>query len=247
MGEILGVPNLGRVNVSFPEWKTKEIRRAYYSALSFADHELGRVLTELKNQELEDDTIVVFWSDHGWQLGEHAEWSKHTVFDIANRVPFLIKIPGVTDANGLQTKKLVEMVDIFPTLVEAAGFEALNPCPEDSHDILVCTEGSSLLPLFSDPKLESWKDAVFWQYPRGEFTDEKLPTKMGYSIKMDKYRYTEWVNIKHLGGLEYEPDWENPADHEELYDLETDPQENVNRYSDPDYAETKAVLSERLR
>ena len=198
--------------------------------MALVKHALGRVLTELKNQELEDDTIVVFWSDHGWQLGEHAEWSKHTVFDIANRVPFLIKIPGITEPKGLQTSKLVEMVDIFPTLVEAAGFDPLELCPPDSHDVLVCTEGSSLLPLFDNPKTESWKDAVFWQYPRGEFTDEKLPTKMGYSMKTGRYRYTEWVNIKLLGELEYEPDWENPADHEELYDLEIVPQENMNRY-----------------
>ena len=85
------------------------------------------------------------------------------------------------------------------------------------------------MPLFEDQDRTDWKDAVFWQYPRGKTRDDNLPTQMGYSIRTEGYRYTEWVNIKFLGGLDYEPDWENPADHEELYDLEIDPQENVNR------------------
>ena len=226
--EAMGVPDLGHLNVTWPNWKVKEIRRAYYSAISYVDYEIGRVLNEVKNLGLEDDTIIVFWGDHGWQLGEHAEWAKQTVFDIANRVPFMIKIPGVTES-GLQTSKLVEMIDIFPTLVEAAGFDPLSICPKDSHDIKLCTEGSSLLQLFDDPDSKDWKDAVFWQYPRGKTREDGLPTQMGYTIRMEGYRYTEWVNIKFLGGLDYEPDWENPADHEELYDLEIDPQENFNR------------------
>lgn len=226
--EAIGIPDLGEMNVTWPDWKVKELRRAYYSAISFVDYELGRVLNEIKSLGLEEDTIIVFWGDHGWQLGEHAEWSKHTVFDIANRVPFMMKIPGITD-QGLETSKLVELVDIFPTLVEAAGFDPLDLCPENSHGLQLCTEGSTLLPLFEDPDKDDWKDSVFWQYPRGNFTDDNLPTKMGYTIRTEGYRFTEWVHIKHLGGLEYEPNWENPADHEELYDLTMDPQENVNR------------------
>ena len=226
--EAMGIPDLGDMNVTWPNWKIKEIRRAYYAAVSYADHELGRVLDELRNLELEDDTIIVFWGDHGWQLGEHAEWAKMTVFNIANRVPFMIKVPGITDS-GIQTSKLVELIDIFPTLVEAAGYGPLDICPENSHEIELCSEGSSLLPLFDEPDRDDWKDAVFWQYPRGSFTEDDLPTKMGYTIRMQGYRYTEWVHIKFLGGLDYKPEWDHPADHEELYDLEIDPQENVNR------------------
>ena len=226
--DAMGIPDLGYMNVTWPNWKIKEIRRAYYAAVSYADHELGRVLDELRNLELEDDTIIVFWGDHGWQLGEHAEWAKQTVFSIANRVPFMIKIPGITDS-GLQTSKLVELVDLFPTLVEATGFDPLHICPKKSHEIELCSEGSSLLPLFQEPDREDWKDEIFWQYPRGSFTEDELPTMMGYTIRMEGYRYTEWVHIQFLGELDYEPDWDHPADHEELYDLEIDPQENVNR------------------
>ena len=226
--EAMGISDLSKMNVTWPNWKIKEIRRAYYSAISFVDYEIGRVLNEVKKLGLENDTIIVFWGDHGWQLGEHAAWAKQTVFDIANRVPFMIKVPGIIE-NGVQTNKLVELVDIFPTLVEAAGFDSLEVCPKSSHGIELCTEGSSLMPLFEDPDRNDWKDAVFWQYPRGIMTKDNIPTKMGYSIRTKGYRYTEWVNIKFLGGLEYEPDWENPADHEELYDLEIDPQENFNK------------------
>ena len=235
--EAMGNPDLGKINVTWPNEKVKEIRRAYYATVSYVDHELGRVLKEVKRLGLENNTIIVFLADHGWQLGEHAQWGKMTVFSVANRVPLIMKIPGVTEG-GLTTHKLVELVDIFPTLVEAAGFPSLDTCPNDSHGVLLCTEGSSLLPLFEDPKSNEWKDSVFWQYPRDlpsgfpkglNFTEDDLPTKMGYTIRMVGYRYTEWVHIKHLTGLRYEPQWDNPADHEELYDLKIDPQENVNR------------------
>ena len=221
-------PDLGKMNVTWPDWKVKEIRRAYYAAVSYVDYELGRVLNEIKSLGLEENTIIVFWGDHGWQLGEHAEWAKQTVFNVANRVPFMMKIPGVTEG-GHETSKLVELVDMFPTLVEADGFLSFDTCPDNSHDVLICTEGTTLLPLFENPESDNWKDSVFWQYTRGDFTKDELPTKMGYTIRMEGYRYTEWVHIKQLGNLEYEPEWDNPADHEELYDLQIDPQENVNR------------------
>ena len=232
----MGISDLGKINVTYPPWKTKEIRRAYYAAISYVDHEIGRVLNEIKNLGLEENTIIVFWSDHGFSLGEHASWAKQTVFDIANRVPFMMKIPGVTE-NGFKTRNLVELVDIFPTLVEAAGFPSMDSCPKDSHDVALCSEGSSLMPLFEDPKRKDWKDAVFWQYPRGlkvgmrgmNETWPRLPPLMGYAIRTKRYRYTEWVHIKNLGGLNYTPDWAHPADDEELYDHKIDPQENVNR------------------
>ena len=225
--DTLGIPNLGEINVTLPDWKTKELRHAYYAATSYADHELGRVIDELYNQGLEDDTIIVFWGDHGWQLGEHAEWQKQTLFEIANRVPFMIRIPGVTD-NGMKTSKLVELVDLFPTLVEAAGFEPLKMCPKNSTETILCTEGRSMLPLFEDPTTPFWDDTVFWQYSKNGFTDTVVPNDMGYSIRTSNFRYTEYVSIKNLGNYNYEPEWNNPVDHEELYDLRNDPQENIN-------------------
>jgi len=243
--EAVGVECIGEMNCTYPDWKIKEQRRAYYAAVTHSDNELGRVLDELKNLGLEDDTIVSFWSDHGYTLGEHAEWTKKMDFDIANRVPFMVRIPGKTD-NGLVSDNLVELVDLMPTLIEAAGFDPLDTCPQNSHEVQLCSEGSSLMPLFQNPERSDWKDAVFWQMPKGKFNEDELPEQMGYSIRTDEYRYTEYVNIKFPTKGDYYPDWEDPADHEELYDLTIDPQENWNRYDDPEYFEVKEILSERL-
>ena len=146
----------------------------------------------------------------------------------------MISIPGRTD-HGIKTKKLVEMVDLFPTLVEAAGYDPLSLCPENSnntqsssHHINLCTEGLSLLPLTENPNKEEWKGAVFWQYPRSHKINKNVYRRMGYVIRTDRYRYTEWVNITHLGGNAYSPNWGQLAGEPELYDLEIDPQENIN-------------------
>ena len=142
----------------------------------------------------------------------------------------MIRIPGLTD-EGMKSSKAVELIDLFPTLVEAAGFDPLQICPQSSSDIKLCTEGRSLLPLFLDPTTPNWDESVFWQYHRGGFVDDVVPRQMGYTIKVPGYRYTEYVKIEDLGNYEYRPLWDVPVDHEELYDLRIDPQENINRYS----------------
>jgi len=247
--EGLDIPNLGDINVTIPDWKTIELKRAYYAAISHADDELGKVINELYNLGLEDDTIIVFWGDHGWHLGDHAEWCKLTLFETGNRVPFMIHIPGAEN-NGKQTSKLVETVDLFPTLVEAAGFDPMMRCPgPTSHDIQLCSEGRSLLPLFEDPERSDWDNTVFWSHPRGGYHEENIPWQMGYSIRVDGYRYTEYVATKYSwlpGDHTWLPDWEKPVDHEELYDLKNDPQENFNRYDDPEYLAVKEELAEKL-
>ena len=93
------------------------------------------------------DTWQIYYCG-SFVIGEHAEWTKQQLFNIANRVPFMVKVPGVTD-NGLKTDNLVELVDLMPTLVEAAGFHPLKTCPESSHHVQLCTEGASLMPLMS--------------------------------------------------------------------------------------------------
>merc|ERR1712038_1653561 len=226
--EGLDIPNLGDINVTLPDWKTIELKRAYYAAISHADEELGKVIDELYAQGLEEDTIIVFWGDHGWHLGDHAEWCKLTLFETGNRVPFMIRIPGVTD-EGMKTSKIVELMDIFPTLVEAAGFPSLDKCPESSHDVQLCTQGKSLIPLFEDPMNEDWDDVAFWQHPRGGWQNDVVPWQMGYSIRDKDFRYTEYVWVKRNEGWDYRPDFDRPCDHEELYDLRIDPQENFNR------------------
>jgi len=244
--DAMGVPNLGEINVTYPDYKVKELRRAYYAAVSYMDSSIGQILYELANQGLEENTIVVFFGDHGWQLGEHAEWCKHDNFMISAHTPLMIRVPGVTDTSGMRTSKLVEFVDIFPTLAEVAGLDTLNTCPLNSNDVLLCSEGTSLVPLMDDPGREDWKEAVFWQYQRHGMVNH-IPRCMGYSICTEKYHYTEWIHITVLDEGAYEPDWNNPCDHEELYDLEKHPKENHNFYDDPVYEEIKIELSQRLR
>ena len=245
--ESIGNDLLGQINVTLPDSKTKELRRAYYATVSYIDHEIGRVLDNLEQLGLADNTVVVVWSDHGWQLGEHAEWAKHTNFEIANRAPLIMHFPKQT-TGGLRTTKLVEMVDIFPTLVEAAGFAPLSVCPHDSHSTPLCTEGSSLLPLVTNTEDPDWKDAVFWQYGRrGNHPNTYIPRKMGYTVRTEKYRYTEWVGIELLDNGAYQPNWDDQAATSELYDLEMDPEENLNRIHHDYYKKIVPLLSQKLR
>merc|ERR1712139_111355 len=114
-----------------------------------------------------DNTVISFWGDHGYQLGEHGEWCKHTNFEFATRAPMMVHVPGLTD-KGIVTEHFSEHVDLFPTLTEAAMGVQLDNCPsgDASFDVALCTEGSSLVPLMKDPS-SPVKSASFSQYPRG--------------------------------------------------------------------------------
>ena len=236
-----GIPDIGQPNVTYSDQKMKELRRAYYASISFADQQLGRVLNELEILGLAENTVVVFLGDHGLHMGEHAEWDKYTNYEIAHRAPLMIKIPGLT--HGEVSNKLVEFVDIYPTLVEAAGFERMAKCPEYSRNVSVCTEGTSMVKLFVNP--DGWKEAVFWQQPRGYWT-ELQKKYQGYTVRTDQYRYSEYVNLINVGEEDQAPDWNHMEDIGELYDLINDPQENFNLYHNHDYVEAKVALRKVL-
>ena len=199
-----------------PDSVTRELRRAYYSCVSFTDAQIGKVIKELEDQGLADNTIIVLWADHGWQLGEHNEWCKHTNFEDAVHVPFMLHVPGVTD-KGMRSKALVELVDIFPSVTELAGIKQPPLCPEDNHNLLSCVEGTSVVPLLKNPDM-TWKKAAFTQYARPDAglkvipgkpsfpTDEHGESVMGYTIRVDQYRFTEWYKFDHINA---KPDWNN--------------------------------------
>jgi arylsulfatase A-like enzyme len=136
---------------------------------------IGRLLDELDRLKLSDNTVIILWGDHGWKLGEHAGWCKHTNFELDTHVPMLLSVPGMKTA-GKRTKALTEYVDIYPTLSEACGLEL------PAH-----LEGCSMMPLLDDPD-RSWKKAAFSQYPRGKV--------MGYSMRSKRFRYTEWQDTR---------------------------------------------------
>ena len=123
----------------------------------------------------------------------------------------------------------------------------MKVCPEPSNSSMLCTEGSSLMPLIEDPQRSDWKSAVFWQYPRGSSITEHLKNTMGYSMRTADWRYTEWVGITYLGDNAYLPDWENSMDWPELYSMVEDPGENVNLARVEEHKEVVEQLSQQLR
>ena len=189
-----------------PDDKARELRRAYYAAVSYTDAQVGKVIDALESHELASNTIIVLWGDHGWQLGEHNLWSKHTNFEDAVHVPLLVHVPGITD-NGVHTNALVELVDVFPSLAELAGIPAPPLCLGDKKNALTCVEGTSFVPLIKEPSKE-WKKVAYSQYPRPysgirlipgrpPFRNEHGENVMGYTIRTDQYRFTEWYGFNH--------------------------------------------------
>jgi arylsulfatase A-like enzyme len=165
-----GMPRAGALS----EEQARTLKHGYYACVSYMDAQVGRVLAELDRLGLRERTVIVLWGDHGWKLGEHGAWCKHTNFENDTHAPLLCSAPG-QDAPGRHTKALVEFVDIYPSLCELASL------PLPSH-----LEGTSFAPLLDTPQ-KSWKKAVFSQYPRGGGV-------MGYSMRTDRYRFTRWLN-----------------------------------------------------
>ena len=229
----------GAFNTTIPDDLTIGLRRAYYSTVTYVDDLFGDILQALKDLGLTGNTIVSFFGDHGFSLGEHAEREKRTNFELNTHAPLMIRVPGLTD-NGLSTNALVEFVDIFPTLVEAAGLPPLPLCPQNSLQTALCREGSSFMPLMKNTSMP-WKRAVFSQHFRPGCCQEFMQY-MGYSVRVDTSRYTEWVEFNLTN---FTPIWDT-VNVTELYDHSIDPEENVNRADDPSYVEIRALLREIL-
>jgi arylsulfatase A-like enzyme len=151
----------------------RTLKHGYYACVSYVDAQIGRLLDEIERLQLRDRTIIILWGDHGWKLGEHDSWCKHTNFENDTRAPLICSAPG-QEAKGSMTQALVEFVDIYPSLCELARL------PLPAH-----LEGSSFAPLLDKPD-EPWKQAAFSQYPRGRRV-------MGYSMRTDRYRFTRWL------------------------------------------------------
>ncbi len=210
-----GIPKKGPI----PDEQAVQLIHGYHAAISYMDAQVGRVLDELDRLGLRDNTIVVLWGDHGWQLGEHGKWCKHNNYEAATHSPLLVRAPGV-GAPGQQTNALTEFVDIYPSLCELAGL----PQPQG-------LEGTSFVPLLRDPK-RAWKQAAFSQWP------QKIPDRgdgMGYAMRTDRYRFIEWT----VPGTDFSE--------VELYDYQTDPAETVNIATQPQHAKLVAELKALLR
>jgi iduronate 2-sulfatase len=156
---------------ALPDDLQRTLLHGYHACVSYMDAQLGRVLDALDQADLAGNTIVVLWGDHGWHLGDHGMWCKHTNYEQAARIPPLVVAPGTARA-GARTTALVESVDLYPTLAELAGLPA--------HKGL---DGASFVSVLKDPAANP-REAVVHVYPRGE--------RLGRAIRTAHYRLVEW-------------------------------------------------------
>jgi iduronate 2-sulfatase len=152
------------------EDQARECKQAYYATISFVDAQIGRVLDALDRLKLADKTVVVFWSDHGYHLGEHGLWMKQSCFEESARVPLIIAAPG--KQRGRTCSRIVELLDLYPTLVDLAGFSV----PQNLH-------GASLVPLLKNPNAHCDRPA---------FTQVQRTNVPGHSLRTERWRYTQW-------------------------------------------------------
>lgn len=163
-----------------PHWGVKELdlrklKQAYYASVTFMDAQLGRVLDALERLKLEENTIIVFWSDHGYNLGEHGQWMKQTLFEKSAKAPLIIAVPGYK--KGQNSERTVELLDIYPTLADLCNYQPSQKL-----------EGKSLKPLLENPKAV-WNRPAYTQVSGGKNRD-------GRSVRTERYRYTEWSKGK---------------------------------------------------
>ena len=198
--------------IRIPEKQQRELIHGYYAATTYVDAQLGKVMDELKKQGLDKNTIVIIWGDHGWHLGDHGMWNKHTNFEQATRSPMIIFDPSIGEK--IQVNSPTEFVDIYPTLCDLANIAS----PKN-------LSGISLKPLI-DGSTEKVKEYAISEMTRGKV--------VGYTLRNERYRYTAWIGDNPLNTK-----WlrENKIIGEEFYDYEKDPLETKSLINDDEYSE----------
>ncbi|MGB7325410.1 MAG: sulfatase [Rubripirellula sp.] len=166
----VGIPAEGALT----DEQTQELMHGYAACVSYSDAQVGRVLAELDQLGLRENTIVVLWGDHGYKLGEYGLWCKHTNLELDTRVPLIVSAPGFDKA--ARSTALVEMIDVFPTLAQLTGGDVPPSC-----------DGNSFGSVLANPD-KPFREFALSQYPRG--------STMGYSVRTPRWRYTEWINTK---------------------------------------------------
>jgi arylsulfatase A-like enzyme len=181
--------------------EAKQMIRAYLASTSFVDANVGRVIAELDKLGLRDSTIVIFWGDHGYQLGERGKWSKAgSLFEQGDRVPFIVLDPRAK-GNGQPCERVIQCIDLYPTLCELCGLAR----PEG-------LEGRSFVPLLNDPKAP-------WDHPAFTVWSEDGRTLHGVAIRTEKWRYAEFGDSGKNGAMLFD----ETADPQELKNLADDP------------------------
>jgi arylsulfatase A-like enzyme len=212
MQSFQGIPEEGRI----PDDLQREIKHAYYACISYIDAQVGRLLDAVARNGLTENTIIVFTSDHGYQLGEHDLWCKHTNFETSTKVPLIIADPR-QKRRGTHVSMPCELIDLTPTLTQLCGIPALKTA-----------DGASLARLLNDPSDSADMPGVaLSRYNKG--------MSRGFSIRTRQFRYTEWRHAK-TGELVAR----------ELYDHRHDHGENRNQVTDPKYADAVKELQQCL-
>jgi arylsulfatase A-like enzyme len=204
-----------------PVDKQRELIHGYYAAMSYTDAQILKLLNELDRLGIRENTIIVLWGDHGWHLGDHGLWNKHTNFEQATHSLLMMSAPG--NKARIQPLTQSEFVDVFPTLCELSGL----PIP-------YYLDGKSLVPAIMNPEKEELREYAFSQYPRGK-------NVMGYSIRTKRFRYTEWCSNDFKTNLPYD---KKNVIAREMYDYEKDPMETENIADKPEYQKEKKELEE---
>ncbi len=215
-----------RYQLNLSETKKRQAMQAYWASISFVDAQLGRILDAVEELGLADNTIIVFWSDHGYHMGEHKLWQKTTLFENSARVPMMISSPKHRKTAGLPTKSLAELVDLYPTLADLAGLKA------PQHLV-----GKSLVPVLADPTVSVRETALTTFDTHDRVNRPPLrPRAVGYSVRTERWRYTECGKDGELGA--------------ELYDHWNDPKEYINLalapHAQTTVAEMKKLLDEHV-
>jgi iduronate 2-sulfatase len=196
-------------NYGLREGDLKDCVRGYWASVSCLDAQVGQLLDALERLKVADQTVIVFFSDHGFLLGQHGQWQKQLLFEEANRVPLIVAGPGVSAAGV--SPRTVELLDVYPTLVELCGL------PKPPQQL----EGTSLTPLLRKPDA-SWDRPAYSQVTRRAGKGPGARRVMGYSVRTERWRYTEWDDGT-LGA--------------ELYDHDADPGEHTNLAAEAGHAD----------
>lgn len=159
-----GIPSKGPVS----DDTARHLIHGYYACVSYVDAQIGRLLDELDRLKLTENTIVILWGDHGWNLGEHTLWCKHSCYETSMQIPLIVRAPGIR--GGQRRSELIESIDIYPALCELAGL----PAPQH-------LQGRSFATLLSDTD-SAWKSAAVGRFQNGD------------TIRTDTFRFTEYTS-----------------------------------------------------
>ena len=207
--------------LTLSEDEQREIIQAYYASITYVDGQVGKLLVELDRLGLTDSTIILLLSDHGYHMGQHGLWQKSDLFEGGVRTPLIISAPGVSKP-GTATSSLIEFVDLYPTVVELAGLK--------KPDYL---SGKSLVPILKNPE-HIIRNSAYTLAPTFSKAYPELHYRniIGYTIRTDRFRYTQWGPDGVLG--------------EELYDYDNDPSELTNLVRNRSFESTRYKLRRQL-